>query len=1598
MLPVVSPSAMEIEDSDISSEVFEYYEESSDYNEDSPAYNEEEQITDPFDAGQVTDGIDMSDSGISYEITEDYEETIIVDEYSDPANDEVVENAADPFDTGMSTDVFYDSIVYSDQDLFGNEDELQVFSEPEFWDESAADDPELSWVEETENYSEGLLTEEQIKSLRWFWTKNENQVYQDGDQEASEEASYLEEAAETVTEDISYVFEAAEDYSYSSGEAGTVTEDYSSDAAEYASDVAVFEGSEEPVESAQEYGNADGATYQTGEVATVDIETNSAIISGINLEISYDDEQKIWCLPVPGNGLSSDELIAMLPDGVYLKDRNNAFTVSGWNCSAYISDDDGKWPENGEFLFDGVIDSIGSISILVTLTAIEDDLIQDDIAVEDIDLANTQETPCGDNLTWNYEAGELTISGTGDMYDFRYEGDNDTGEGTVQDAPWAQYKANIEKVIINNGVTSIGNAAFWQCSALTSVAIPNTVTRIGRCAFAECSSLASINLPNNIRKIEYRTFYMCTNLSQMNVDADNDSISAIVTFKVVNGSWNDGTTEEKTVTLTGFKGDTLSLAANQIPGVGSKPADGYNEGSWNVEPSTGTAITENTTYTYTYAAKGSISATVTFKVANGSWNDETLQDKTVELTGLEGDILKLTVEQIPAVGSYPDDGYRTGTWDVEPSTDAVITENTIYTYTYSAKGPITATVTFKVENGSWNDGTTGDKSVTLTEYGEDELKLTAGQIPAVGKKPGKTFVAGSWDVEPSTDIAITTDTTYTYSYKKNLKVTAPTAKKLTYNGQEQDLVSPVKITVGTAEYALDEDETWKEEIPTGINAGTYTVHYRVTEPGYNVTIGSVSVEIKKKDVTVSGIKAYSKIYDGTTNASLNYDDAVIDGTLNGDKPAFTAIGTFANASAGKAKKVTISGLTLEEGSNYQLASKGQQKDTTADIDPKEVTVSGITAKNKKSDKKTSATLDFSNVEISGKVPGDILTVTATGTFEDAEEGYDKDVYITGLALSGKSAGNYQIAESGNQTTAKANIEAIAVTAKGFNGVYDGKEHSISVTTKEKGVWIEYSNTEEGPYNTTNPSHKNAGVYSVYYKVTDKDGVTLSKGHETVNISKKEVKVSGIKAEDKSYDGDTKAVLDCTSAKINGILKGDTLTITATGEFVDPEIGKNKKVIISEIGLENVEGSYDAGNYTLAATGQQTEAKASITPLPYSITYYDVDEENLNPTSNTVESAAIKLKNPTRRGYEFTGWTGEGYQQPNKNVTIPKGTEGPLTYTAHWEITKYTITYKLEGGTDPENKSKYTVEDEFTLTNPTREGYNFLGWTGTDLTEPDDSVTIEKGSTGNRTYTAVWIEKYFETNEYAMFVGDTLPLNIESDLDLGGSSTVKATSSNTSVATASVKGDTLTITAKKIGESTVKVVPTEANGYRTDCKIYVIGKKPTVKLKETKKTVYTCDGSFELVLQVTSDVEPTCTYESSNPSVATVADGIVDIVGPGTTDITAMVTIMARPDGSGPDVEPAVFEQSVTCALTVKEAIFTLSALDVDVNVNKTKTVTVKATPAAKNIIIDKIEGEDDIVTWKMSGTKITFTGKKQGYTRIKVTVNGISYELDINVQ
>ncbi len=123
---------------------------------------------------------------------------------------------------------------------------------------------------------------------------------------------------------------------------------------------------------------------------------------------------------------------------------------------------------------------------------------------------------CGDNATWelDLDTGKLTISGKGAMYNY----------SVTNNQPWYNYKDDITSVEIENGITSIGNSAFYSCTSLKSITIPDSVTSIGNSAFFDCSSLTSITIPDSVTSIGKNAFYNCTSLTSVEMSKNVTSI------------------------------------------------------------------------------------------------------------------------------------------------------------------------------------------------------------------------------------------------------------------------------------------------------------------------------------------------------------------------------------------------------------------------------------------------------------------------------------------------------------------------------------------------------------------------------------------------------------------------------------------------------------------------------------------------------------------------------------------------------------------------------------------------------------------------------------------------------------------------------------------------------------------------------------------------------------------------------------------------------------------------------------------------------------------------------------------------------------------
>ena len=121
----------------------------------------------------------------------------------------------------------------------------------------------------------------------------------------------------------------------------------------------------------------------------------------------------------------------------------------------------------------------------------------------------------GDNLTWSLSCdGTLTISGTGAMVHY----------WAYEDIPWWNYRGSIQRIVIEEGVTTIGNHAFVHCSNLTSVSLPNTLTAISVLAFGHCTSLPTLVIPSSVTSMAGMFIHNTPSLTDVYVSWTGDAV------------------------------------------------------------------------------------------------------------------------------------------------------------------------------------------------------------------------------------------------------------------------------------------------------------------------------------------------------------------------------------------------------------------------------------------------------------------------------------------------------------------------------------------------------------------------------------------------------------------------------------------------------------------------------------------------------------------------------------------------------------------------------------------------------------------------------------------------------------------------------------------------------------------------------------------------------------------------------------------------------------------------------------------------------------------------------------------------------------------
>lgn len=240
---------------------------------------------------------------------------------------------------------------------------------------------------------------------------------------------------------------------------------------------------------------------------------------------------------------------------------------------------------------------------------------------------------CGDALTWTLKAGELTISGTGEMTDY-----------SSSNPPWSSSGARVKKVVINAGVTSIGDRAFIECTALGSITLPDGMTRIGVNAFYECKALESVDIPDSVTSLGSGAFYCCTSLTSVTIPGGVTSLeaslfngcSALESITIPDGVKSigffafSGCTELKSITLPASVASIGARAFNGCSALTTVHYKGSEQGKAAISIGSGnTPLGEAVWECATQAVSASISAA---KIVIGKKSDGSIA-VTVKLNG-----------------------------------------------------------------------------------------------------------------------------------------------------------------------------------------------------------------------------------------------------------------------------------------------------------------------------------------------------------------------------------------------------------------------------------------------------------------------------------------------------------------------------------------------------------------------------------------------------------------------------------------------------------------------------------------------------------------------------------------------------------------------------------------------------------------------------------------------------------------------------------------------------------------------------------------------------------------------------------------------------
>ena len=596
-------------------------------------------------------------------------------------------------------------------------------------------------------------------------------------------------------------------------------------------------------------------------------------------------------------------------------------------------------------------------------------------------------------------------------------------------------------------------------------------------------------------------------------------------------------------------------------------------------------------------------------------------------------------------------------------------------------------------------------------YGQmlNESKLTATgtmKHPATGEEVKGTFAwtnpeakpgaagdyTASWTFTPAAGYEEYAPATGTVTIKVNKATptfTAPTAQEnLTYTGQEQALITAGMTDHGTMLYSLTESGTYSQDIPTGTDAGAYTVWYRVIgDANHNDTEpASVAVRIGQKPLTITEVTAASKTYDGTTNAgitSVTFDNV----TLTRDTD-YTVTASFDDASVSSVKNITAT-VTLIGPAAKNYALEQSSFTTTGSITKAAAPGSGLRpAVTVINDLAKTYEMVLSNdylPKLSSPCEYGNVSYSLRGTY--LTDGYKDTAQVKVMEENGQYKLKLTVpAVDYNKVSSVGTID-VRVTSDNYRDFY----LTIGVKTKNKDVPVPDGTISasditygqalndskiagkmkaggkaiDGTFTWTNGTFKPAaGDYPASWTFTPAKGYeeyATATGTATVTVDPKAVTVS-ITPNGGSY-GET---ITPATATANDVVGEDnpeiTLTYTGTASDGTKYTGTTPP---TKAGTYTIKASTTNANYTLVAntaTATFTVAKrgATVTPDNKSKVYQEKDPDLTYKVDGVLDGETLKGITLTRAEGENAGQyaitaTADAGANPNYKVMFAEGT-------------------------------------------------------------------------------------------------------------------------------------------------------------------------------------------------------------------------------------------------------------------------------------------------------------------------------------------------------